>query len=145
MATLAVAIGGKRLSIICQRMLEEFECYYRGMPDLIFWKIDKTIFTADNICNRMENNSNSNNNGNYNNSSGSIASNNNNNNNKSLSNGTASNNNKEPSVPVMKDTILVVEVKSNNDTLSKWQILWMELLSEANIPIEICKQFPITD
>ena len=45
----------------------------------------------------------------------------------------------------MKDTILVVEVKSNNDTLSKWQILWMELLSEANIPIEICKQFPITD
>lgn len=37
------------------------------------------------------------------------------------------------------DDVLAVEVKSENDRLSRWQILWIELLVRANIPVEVLK------
>lgn len=46
---------------------------------------------------------------------------------------------RERDEPFMNYSIFAVEVKSANDVLSVWQVLWLELLQTANIPVEILK------
>lgn len=105
MASIAVAIGGGRLSVIFKALLQFPETYWRGCPDLVFWKANTPLsknMKEDNKVSRDE-------------------------------------------PPFDKSNFLVVEVKSKNDYLSKWQIAWKKLFHEANIPYEILRVNDLND
>ena len=44
--------------------------------------------------------------------------------------------------PRLGHTVIAIEVKSENDKLSRWQILWLELLCRAGIATEVLKVNP---
>ena len=43
LATIAAALGGKRLAVVFETMLRHPECYNRGAPDLLFWRVDPVL------------------------------------------------------------------------------------------------------
>jgi hypothetical protein len=108
------ALGGYSLSIIFETMLRNPETYFRGAPDLLFWKISvgadmhlPTSFTRP-------------------------------------FNGECTNTRSHHDASSMIEfprskSAFAVEVKSANDKLSAWQTLWVELLVKAKIHVEVFK------
>jgi hypothetical protein len=109
-----VALGGKRLANVMEAILRSPHVYYRGFPDLSFWKIDNNninstvkIEVDDEIMMHT-------------------------------------NDNYQPkhcctNRPWINDTFFAVEVKSKNDKLSKYQESIHEMLNKAGIHIEVLK------
>ena len=144
LVSLACALGAPALSSILEEMSREPDCYFRGMPDLLFWR------------NRVGG-------GNDGTSSSSSST-------KSTSSRSeviqrSSSSKRSPAVTAGHRTVLpwmqapiagggandsiagsqvnhnvfLVEVKSANDTLSKFQLAWIQLLQQVGITVEIAK------
>ena len=120
-----MAVNGRRLSIIFETMLKYPETYFRGMPDLVCWRMDcsslvqlgipDTAATAPAAAPAAT-------------TTTDVPDN--------------DNNQGDDDVFELKPSnanVFAVEVKSANDSLSPWQMLWLELLVKARIPVEIFK------
>ena len=120
------------MSFILDAMLRYPESYNRGAPDLMFWRIDQSIHCYNhnlNIITTQKQNQ-------QEDLTNIVPSNDNN----SISlNRSISNTNCFEEDPFTNDTVFAVEVKSVNDVLSIWQILWLELLLKAGIPTEVLR------
>ena len=122
--SLSSAIGGSRLVVVLEQMLRHPDLYFRGMPDLLFWKIciNKDAIKEIEIDNQLNRKCNE-----FNRSVG-------------LNSPRDIDINLQPiSDFLVCDRVTAVEVKSENDKLSKWQVLWIELLVKARIPVEVMK------
>jgi len=134
--TFSMALGGKRIANVLEAIIKNPHVYYRGFPDLAFWKCDNNTITssvkieADDDSTTMMVNTNTN-----------IH------NNDDITMHTSYNyqrkhccdTNTNTNTPWTSDSFFAVEVKSENDKLSKYQEVVLEMLYDAGIHIEVLK------
>ena len=120
--TFAVALGGKRLANVMEAILRSPHVYYRGFPDLSFWKIDNNNINST-VKIEVDDEIMMHTNDNY----------------QPKHCCTKPNDNYQPNPPWINDTFFAVEVKSKNDKLSKYQEAIHEMLNKAGIHIEVLK------
>ena len=133
---LAAALTGPRLSKVLKSMIAQPETYSRGAPDLLFWKSRVTVSEGGRIYPKSVRSERSG----------------------DLSPCCCQDTECSPghdswlsdtmcelgptrskTGPWSYDSVFSVEVKSPKDSLSSWQMLWLQLLSDAGVPSEVCR------
>jgi VRR-NUC domain len=123
----------KRLVIVMDAMLRNPQTYFRGSPDLVFWRIPNDQPAEEQAEGMMIAS------GSASKPVGSTR--------KRKSDGiilTASDlaGRSSDQLSCKTETLFAVEVKSKHDKLSIWQEAWVDLLVMAHIPVEILKVQP---
>lgn len=117
---MAAAIGGRKLSVLCETLLRYPETYGRGGPDLLFWCVNRDELQewqmhyekyglSRELPNPMKN----------------------------VDAKFCKNN--DSLRTLFSENLFAVEVKSKNDSLSVWQMLWLELLTKSGISAEVLR------
>ena len=130
--TFSIALGGERLANVFEAILKEPHVYYRGYPDLSFWKCDNDKINSKMNIEIDDNEATSS----VDDEPIKMSTSNN------YQRENCSSNTNTTNTPWINDNFFAVEVKSENDRLSKYQDAVNEMLNNAGIHIEVLKVLP---